>query len=286
MQFPDVAAVLRHAANPADHLTRLGAREATDPRRLERFHHLCRRRFEGLPGAGAAELLHEQGCELLDRAGVLGSEIEDFHGLDLAAKDETLAEIATCCHMQRVIQRERFIKLVAGSGATMRTVSLIAAALIFSLAAIPHAMACSCANIPPAKVAFSETSEVFLAQAVYVTHLAVPDDPDHGWSYLEIAAFRVTEVWKGRLKTGDIIQAQGWYGAGGCGRKVAASPQKPFTPGEQSRAVPYLGQGSWIIYRVGNEPYRLSVCSRTKALDVGGDAEATLLRQLARTGRG
>jgi hypothetical protein len=162
----------------------------------------------------------------------------------------------------------------------MRTVPLLVAALTFSLVASAQAPACSCAAIPPAKVAFAEASEVFLAQAVYVTHLALPDDPDHGWSYLEIAAFRVMEVWKGRLKAGDIIQAQGWYGAGGCGRKVAAYPQKPFALGEQSRRVPYQGTGLWVIYRVGSEPYKLSVCSRTKAFDDGGDVESTLLRQL------
>ena len=120
-----------------------------------------------------------------------------------------MTTLATCCHVKGVIQREGLIKLVAVSGATMRTVSLIAAALIFSLTAVPHAKA--------------------------------------------------------------------------CGRRVAAYPKEPCTPGEHTRGVPYLGRGSWVIYRVGNEPYQLSVCSRTKALDDGGDAEVTRLRQLART---
>jgi len=161
----------------------------------------------------------------------------------------------------------------------MRTWVTVLAATALSLSAMPRAFGCSCDGTPSVEEALAEASEVFLAQATYVTHLAVEGDEDR-WGYTEVAAFRVLEVWKGPLKRGDTIQALGWYGPGGCGARVADSPKRPFPRGELSRAAPYRRPGLWVIYRYGGSPYRLSVCARTKSFDMGGDREAAELRKL------
>jgi hypothetical protein len=155
---------------------------------------------------------------------------------------------------------------------------LLSAGLLFAR----NADACTCGDDLSVREALAESSEVFLAQAVHVTHMAVPGDPDHGWSYLEIGAFRVAEVWKGPLRSGAIIQALGWNGPGGCGLQIGDYPRAPFALGQQARAARVSAPGLWIIYRRGTEPYRLSACDRTARVKSAIDGDSIDLRKLVK----
>jgi hypothetical protein len=160
--------------------------------------------------------------------------------------------------------------------------------LLLTLALTARADACSCA---PFKGTPREVAQAALdsADAVFVAKLrrtVVAPDPQESRMLVEDALFVVVEVIKGDLLLGQPVHVHQVVSDGSCGMSSTNDPVtwedvvQPATEGSPGIVMPATFSKEWLIYAHGAEPYQLSSCSRSAPLNMGGEEELKLLREL------
>jgi hypothetical protein len=156
-------------------------------------------------------------------------------------------------------------------------------ALIFA----PRVEACSCVLHKGTRdeqvlEALNDYGVVFVARLRSSTH--TPDKIYAVMTY-EDAQFVVIEVLKGPLFLGQPIRVQGYIGSGSCAVSSTNDPMwieevlKAAENGEGGVSQPAKFSKEWLIYADGPGPYELNMCSRTIALNMGGDKDLKILRE-------
>jgi len=156
-----------------------------------------------------------------------------------------------------------------------------ASALLLCLLCISRAIAC---NAPPPhsiKDALKTATLVVIAEVISTEQRPLAGDTS-GRYITEDATFRVREVFKGSYEPGDVIHIISNIGPGPCGMSAKNNPAGIESIGKDGKTFAPSLSGKWLIYAYGSEPYELSLTSRTKPMEFGGDAEARALRRLTK----
>lgn len=117
--------------------------------------------------------------------------------------------------------------------------------LVLCFSGSPVALACSC--VPPATVTvtYTEASVVVAAEAEAISDRTVKDE--RGDLARQTVLWRVHENWKGKHKVGSTFTTRTFVDCCICGRSVAKGDVM-------------------LLYLYGKEPYKLSICGRSKLL--------------------
>jgi len=131
------------------------------------------------------------------------------------------------------------------------------------------ALACSFSPPPPPTQALAEASAVFIGRVVSVRHEPYRDDTGKIYPRftIEYATMRVIKTWKGAT-VGEIVRFRTEIGPGPCGVSSVNSPtwvieKNPHTGKESSAKF----SREWLVYTNGNQPYELSMSSRSLPLN-------------------
>jgi hypothetical protein len=124
---------------------------------------------------------------------------------------------------------------------------------------------------------------VFVARLRFTT--LTPDNVYAGLAY-EDAQFVVLEVFKGPLFLGQPILLHQYVGKGYCSVGSTNEPMwivdiRQAEGGEDAIEEPAVFSKEWLIYGDG-PPYDLNMCSRTLPLNMGGDKDLPILRNLSK----
>lgn len=153
--------------------------------------------------------------------------------------------------------------------------------MLLCLLGLSRAIACSGPPPPSIEDALKSATLVVVAEVVAIQQH--PTDGDTSGRYVtEDATFRVSEVFKGSYAPGELIHIISNIGPGPCGRSAQNDPVGIESVGENGKMFAPRLSGKWLIYGYGSEPYELSLTSRTKPMEFGGDAEARALRRLTK----
>ena len=156
------------------------------------------------------------------------------------------------------------------------------------IALATRADACSCAlykGTPLEQVehALYEADAVFVAK---LRHSVVNPDPEEPRTLVEDAMFVVVEVIKGDLLLAQPIRIHQMVSAGACGMSSTNDPphvmeliQTTGNP-DDSVEMPATYSREWLIYAHGAEPWVLSMCSRSSPMNLGGEEDLGILREL------
>jgi hypothetical protein len=157
--------------------------------------------------------------------------------------------------------------------------TLIATLWIVHWAVSATAIACSCRNVEVSE-ALEESTTVVVARVVSTHQIPMPTDAS-GKFIVEEAAFEVMEPIKGAKKIGDRIQIRSEIGPGPCGRSARNSPAwlEEFAP-SSNVPKPFPISDIWLIFAYGNEPYELSMCTRSSPMNVRGAGDLEIVRKL------
>jgi len=127
------------------------------------------------------------------------------------------------------------------------------------------------------------------ADAVFVArlrHSTVNPDPEDPLTLVEDAMFVVTEVIKGHLLLAQPIRIHQMVSGGTCGMSSTNDPphvmdffQTTGNP-DDSVEVPATFSREWLIYAEGAEPWTLNQCTRSAPMNLGGEEDLKLLREL------
>jgi hypothetical protein len=142
------------------------------------------------------------------------------------------------------------------------------------------AIACSCDKVELSE-ALEQSTTAVVARVVSTHQMAVPEDPS-GKYIVEDASFEVIESIKGTKKVGDRIQIRSEIGPGPCGRSARNSPiwleEAAVPASDVPKAFPI--SETWLIFGYGNEPYELSMCTRSSPMNVHGADDLEIVRKL------
>lgn len=152
----------------------------------------------------------------------------------------------------------------------------------------PSAHACSCLRVegtPDEQVeyALAEADAVFVARVI---RSALKPDRVRKTMVYEDAQLEVVEVFKGVLRVGQVIRMRQLLSAGTCGQSSTNNPPWMYRVIEKDGAVePLSFSKEWLVYSHGNEPIELSRCTRSSPLNVDGDKDVKVLRQIQKRGQ-
>lgn len=166
----------------------------------------------------------------------------------------------------------------------------MAASLVLTIAGVASpAHACSCLRVdgtPDEQVeyALAEADAVFVARVI---RSALKPDRAHKTMVYEDAQLEVVEVFKGVLRVGQVIRMRQALSAGTCGQSSTNNPPWMYRVVEKGGAVePMSFSKEWLVYSHGNEPIELSRCTRSSPLNVDGDKDVKVLRQIKKRSQG
>ena len=165
-------------------------------------------------------------------------------------------------------------------------ISLCMPLLMLSLA--PRADACSCrmyqgTQLEQVEQALWDADAVFVAR---LRHSTVNPDPEDPLTLVEDAMFVVVEVIKGHLLLGQPIRIHQMVSGGTCGMSSTNDPphfmESIQTTGDPDDSIemPMTLSKEWLIYAEGAEPWGLNHCTRTAPMNLGGEEDLKLLREL------
>lgn len=142
------------------------------------------------------------------------------------------------------------------------------------------AIACSCDKVEISK-ALEQSTIVAVARVVSTHQTPVADDPS-GKYIVEDASFEVIERIKVTKKIGDRIQVRSEIGPGSCGRSARNSPiwleEVSVPSSDVPKAFPI--SDTWLIFGYDNEPYELSMCTRSSPMNLRGANDLEIVRKL------
>lgn len=139
----------------------------------------------------------------------------------------------------------------------LRLLACIAALLV----SMP-ASAVSCGGRQSVKQAYADAQDVFSAHVEQIYSA-----PGFGRAQFQFARLRVLEVWKGNLKVGDVVSTTA--------EDSISFVSDGFVPLEGSDVLVYTG---------GAQPFAISTCSRSSALESTRDLPS--LQRLSRRAHG
>jgi hypothetical protein len=148
----------------------------------------------------------------------------------------------------------------------------LTAILLIGLVVIPNqALACSCMPMRSVTASYGEATAVF--QGKVISRSLEPDrdnkgNPEAGY-FVEHAAFVVERAWKG-TRVGQVIRVRSHVGPGVCGISCRNDPpwmlDRPTKKG--SLGVPAKISDEWLIFAEGQEPFEISMCTRSTPLNI------------------
>jgi hypothetical protein len=139
--------------------------------------------------------------------------------------------------------------------------------LILCCLAAPAAFACSSPPTNSFEVEYGHAAEIFRAMLISSTIRTDPKFERRIWAE-ETARFRVTRVWKGTLKVGDIITTKSQVGAGPCGVSATNDPQWLEEVDSHGNSSYPRFSGDWLIYLHPGMPYMLSMTTRSSPTEL------------------
>ena len=159
---------------------------------------------------------------------------------------------------------------------------------LLMVALVSRADACSCAlykgtPLEQVEQALYDADAVFVAK---LRHSVVNPDPEDPLTLVEDAMFVVVEVIKGHLLLAQPIRIHQMVSAGTCGMSSTNDPphvmeviQTTGNP-DDSVEMPVAYSREWLIYAHGAEPWVLSMCGRSSPMNLGGEEDLRILREL------
>lgn len=156
-----------------------------------------------------------------------------------------------------------------------------ASLLLLSLLCVSRVIACSGPPPPSIEDALKSATLVVVAEVIAIQQRPLAGDTS-GRYVTEDATFRVREVFKGSYAPGELIHIISNIGPGPCGMSAKNNPVGIESIGKGGKTFAPSLSGKWLIYGYGSEPYELSLTSRTKPMEFGGDAEVRALRRLTK----
>ena len=134
--------------------------------------------------------------------------------------------------------------------------------------------------------ALRDADAVIVARLRYST---LTTDTTYPSVIIEDAEFEILEVFKGELKPGQLILVHQIVSGGSCALSSSNDPPwlTDIEKGEGDKdpvEVPMTLSKEWLIYAYGSDPYELGRCTRTMPLNVEGDKDAGVLRNLINKG--
>jgi hypothetical protein len=155
-------------------------------------------------------------------------------------------------------------------------ISIAPSLLVVLLAMAQPTRACSCALGGTAATEFQSASAVFFAKTITSQRAA-----DSQGRLVERAQLKVLESWKGRHRVGEIVEIRSNVGDGACGKSVINDPPwLELVDRTRKPRAPKLS-GRWVIYAYGTAPYEISLCSRSRPIEAGGEDERREIRSHA-----
>lgn len=143
-----------------------------------------------------------------------------------------------------------------------------------------QAVACSCTKVEISDV-IEESKDIVVARVVDAVQSSAAGDVS-GRYVVEQASFEVIETIKGSKRVGQKIQTRSEIGPGPCGISARNEPmwleQAQSPPSDAPKAFPV--SDTWLIFGRDEEPYELSLCSRSSPLNVRGAEDLELVRNL------
>jgi hypothetical protein len=150
------------------------------------------------------------------------------------------------------------------------------------LAVSGRADACSCVALQGTDVEQIEQS-LNEADTVFVARLRrsslKPDRRDRR-AVAEEAQFEIIEVFKGPLRTGQIIRVYQLLSASACAQSSTNDPPWLYRAEKGGDVEPIKVSKEWLVYSRGGEPMELSRCTRSAPMSSGGSEDAKVLRHL------
>lgn len=143
-----------------------------------------------------------------------------------------------------------------------------------------QAVACSCGTVEISAV-LEKSKDIVVARVIDVVQSPAAGDI-RGGNIVERASFEVIETIKGSKRVGDKIQTRSEIGPGPCGISARNEPMWLEQAESPSSDVPkaFPVSDTWLIFGGDEEPYELSLCSRSSPLNVRGAEDLELVRHL------
>jgi hypothetical protein len=139
--------------------------------------------------------------------------------------------------------------------------------------------ACSCPIETPEK-AFQSAAAVFVAKLTTARFVPQPDMTEYQYG-TETASFIIEKSLKGPQRAGAVVTFETEIGVGLCGKSARNTPpwleHLDVTTGT---STPATFEPVWLLFVQGEQPYSLSLCSRSSPLQVQGASDLERIQKL------